>query len=77
MPSKIADTVYIGGHEGHDLGLGGKIILILIFGIRFSGWCVLVTLVPRWGIRTGGSKIFSDQGLGKQDGIELDAQPDL
>ena len=77
MPREITDTVYISSHKGHDLRLGREIVFVFLFGSRFRSWSILVFIVPRWAIGPGRSQILSDQRFGKQDGIQLDAQPDL
>lgn len=48
VPRKITDTVDISGHEGHNLCLGSEVIFILLLGVSFRGWPIL--LVFRCGI---------------------------
>lgn len=66
MPGEIADTVDVGGHEGHDLRLRREVIFLRSIEVpsrfRFSLLAIIVSC------RTIGSsrcEILSDQGLGK------------
>ena len=75
MESELRDTIDIGCHEGHNLGLAGEIvfvfILLLLRGL-LSGFLVLV--VSR---RSGGRDILANKSLRIQNTVELYPEANL
>lgn len=74
MPSKVADSVHIRGHQGHDLSLARKLVFILARFRIGTGFCSGVLVL---GFCSRRGDIFSAERFGEEDGVELDFESDL
>jgi hypothetical protein len=83
MPRKLADAIDVGCHEGHDLSLRGKVVILSLSlgssifldtpaGRSDGGWASLF----RWG-NGGGGHVFSHECLCEEGSVELGANPHL
>ena len=83
MPGELADAVDVGSHQSHDLRFARELVFIfLLFIPRVFGSMSRLRSLGIVGRSSGRSprgrcNIFPDEGLGKEDRVELDTKANL
>lgn len=75
VPGEVADSIYVGGHERHDLGFAGEIVFVFLVLLFFSGRFGGVRLP--WFRSRGRGNVFSNKRLREKDTVQLKAESAL
>ena len=69
VPCEFTQTIYVSGHQGHNLGLAREVVLVVLLSTIVAFLVILaVFLRRRW--RRGGH-ILTNECLCEKDGVEL------